>query len=252
MEEINVLIAGESWVTYSIHIKGVDQFTLSNYGEGIKWIKKAVEQDSRIQITHIPNHIAINGFPFTVEELSQYHVIILSDIGSNTLYLPSDTAIDSKTTPNRLVALLQYVRNGGSLCMVGGYMSFQGIDGKARYHNTPVETILPVTLQDVDDRVEIPEGASPSVVVSNHVILSGIPKEWPIILGYNRVKLKNGATILLECRGDPLIAIWEFGAGRSMAFTTDCAPHWAPLEFLDWNYYGLFWRQAIAWLARKL
>ena len=30
--------------------------------------------------------------------------------------------------------------------MVGGYCSFQGINGGARYHGTPVEEVLPVEI----------------------------------------------------------------------------------------------------------
>ena len=44
--------------------------------------------------------------------------------------------------------------------MIGGYFSFQGIDGKARWRNTPVEEALPVSCLAYDDRLEIPEGFS--------------------------------------------------------------------------------------------
>ena len=42
--------------------------------------------------------------------------------------------------------------------MIGGYYSFQGINGGARYHRTPVEEVLPVECLPYDDRVEVPEG----------------------------------------------------------------------------------------------
>lgn len=252
MEKINVLIAGESWVTHSIHIKGVDEFTLSNYGEGIKWLKTALDEDEKFSIVHIPNHLAIDNFPYTHEELSSFHTIILSDIGSNTLYLPTSTAIESKRTPNRLSALEKYVHNGGSLCMVGGYMSFQGINGKARYHGTPVEKLLPTSILPTDDRVEFPEGITPIVTQPQHAILQGIPEKWPFILGFNQVTLKKDAIQLVECNGSPLVSIWDYGNGRSMSFTTDCAPHWAPPELLGWKYYGLFWRQAVLWLCKQI
>ena len=42
--------------------------------------------------------------------------------------------------------------------MFGGYLSFQGINGVARYKNTPIERILPVNILPYDDRVEAPEG----------------------------------------------------------------------------------------------
>ena len=34
-----VLIAGESWTTHSIHQKGFDSFTTTEYSEGVRWLR---------------------------------------------------------------------------------------------------------------------------------------------------------------------------------------------------------------------
>ena len=34
-----VLIVGETWIMHTLHQKGVDSFTPTEYGEGIKWLK---------------------------------------------------------------------------------------------------------------------------------------------------------------------------------------------------------------------
>ena len=54
-------------------------------------------------------------------------MIILSDIGSNTLLLPPEVFLEGKRVPNRLELLKEYVSQGGGLVMAGGYLSFQGI-----------------------------------------------------------------------------------------------------------------------------
>ncbi len=41
--------------------------------------------------------------------------------------------------------------------MIGGYLSFSGIDGKARFQRTAVADVLPVRMHDGDDRVEVPK-----------------------------------------------------------------------------------------------
>ncbi len=64
--------------------------------------------------------------------------------------------------------------------------------------------------------------------------------------------LKEGAELLLEYQGDPILALWSYGKGRTMAFTTDCAPHWGTFEFTGWEYYSKFWAQAVRWLAGEL
>jgi uncharacterized membrane protein len=241
-----VLIAGESWSMHTIHQKGFDSFTTTAYGEGHQWLSAALSSGG-YDVHHLPNHLATDQFPATPADLRQYDVVILSDIGANTLLLSSATFARSVSSPNRLTLLRDFVQNGGALIMVGGYLTFQGIEGKARYAGTPVEDALPVTLMQVDDRVEAPEGAVPRVADASHEIVAGLPGEWPNLLGYNRIMAKPGATIVATVGNDPLIAAWEFGKGRSVAFASDCGPHWAPPEFVEWEGYAPLWRQLIGW-----
>ncbi len=42
----------------------------------------------------------------------------------------------------------------------------------------------------------------------------------------------------------------EFGKGRTMAFASDCSPHWAA-HFQPWAHYKTFWQQALRWLGAK-
>ena len=37
----NILIAGESWTVHSIHQKGFDSFTTTEYAEGVQWLRDA-------------------------------------------------------------------------------------------------------------------------------------------------------------------------------------------------------------------
>ena len=53
MSDVNVLFAGESWLTYSVHIKGVDYFVSSEYEEGARWVKSALEA-SGMSVEHLP------------------------------------------------------------------------------------------------------------------------------------------------------------------------------------------------------
>ena len=40
-----------------------------------------------------------------------------------------------------------------------------------------------------------------------------------------------------------------YGKGKSFAFASDCAPHWARKEFMNWEGYGEFFTNMIEWLA---
>lgn len=250
MSGIKVLFAGESWESISIHIKGFDSFTSSTYEEGGGWLISGLQKHG-VEVDFLPNHLASQKFPTSLEELRAYNAIILSDIGSNTLLLHPDTFIRSKKTPNRLRLLKAFVEKGGGLIMIGGYMSYQGIEGKARYKDTPIEEILPVTMFPGDDRMEIPEGFVPEVVKPNHPILDKISSQWPFMLFYNKTKLKSDATLILKHNEFPILAARDYGEGRTMAFTPDCGPAGAPPEFLNWEHYGRFWYQSIVWLTKR-
>jgi len=249
-----VLIAGESWMSFTTHVKGFDSFTTSTYAEGVEYLKRALEAGG-YEVTFIPNHLAPSQFPFSADELGKYHAVILSDIGSNTLLLSDNVFIHGSRESNRLEELKKYVERGGGFLMIGGYMSFTGIDAKTRYGETVIAEILPVDLLKYDDRVEKPEGLVPITVMEqkNHAVFDGIEGEWPHFLGYNKTIMKKGQRnheLLAVIGNDPFIAVGSYGEGRTAAFTSDCAPHWGPQEFLEWKYYGTFWNNMVDWLSR--
>lgn len=248
MRKRRVLIAGESWTVHSIHQKGFDSFTTTEYAEGVRWLRGALEA-ADWEVVYQPAHVAARDFPDTAEALSVYDCVVISDVGANTLLLHPDTFSRSKVLPNRLDAVRDYVAAGGGLVMVGGYLTFQGIDAKAQYAGTSIEEALPVNIQRHDDRVERPEGVVPVVDDASHPIVAGLEGEWPALLGYNRFAAKPGHGAIVSVGADPLIVAGGFGKGRGVAFASDCGPHWAPPPFVEWSGYNRLWGQIAAWAA---
>jgi uncharacterized membrane protein len=254
MSAIRVLLAGESWVSTGMHVKGFNHFSASEYQIGIGALKRALK-GSEVELIHLAGHLVPTEFPTTLDALDAYDVVVLSDIGADSLLLHPDTFVRGQRTPNRLQLIADWVEAGGGFLMVGGYYSFQGIYGAARYRGTAIERMLPVTMQSVDDRVEVPEGFEPTAAgAAGHPVLAGIEGRWPYLLGYNKVQAKPGATVLLktgEGDADPLLVVGDHGAGLTMAWTSDIGPHWLPDSFSAWPGYGRLWRQMFAWLAGK-
>ncbi len=245
-----ILVAGKSWTVHSIHQKGFDSFTTTEYAEGAGWLRAALEKGGWT-VDYQPSHIAARDFPATAQALKAFDCVLLSDIGTNTLLLNPDTFFRFKSLPNRLEALRDYVAAGGGLIMVGGYMTFQGIDAKARYHGTAVEEALPVTISPNDDRVETPQGAAPRVVAKRHPIVAGLTGKWPSLLGYNCLSVKPEAELVVSVGDDPLIVAGTYCRGRSVAFASDCGPHWAPPAFVEWRGYAKLWTQMAAWAVGR-
>lgn len=247
MSSKKVLIAGETWISNKVDVKGFSAYSTSSYGVGLTELVEALAQQGH-EITHIPNHEAIERFPWDVGAASGFDVVVLSDIAADTIQLHPDCFDHGKRTPDRLRVLVDYVSAGGGVIMIGGYMSFSGIEGKAHYQATPLADILPVGMLGYDDRVETCEGTVP-VVESQHEVLNGIDDGWPFFLGYNQLTAKPDAERVMSINGDPFLVLGTHGEGRTAAFASDCSPHWGSPEFISWRHYGRFWGQLIDWLG---
>ncbi|MGI1660932.1 glutamine amidotransferase [Palleronia sp. KMU-117] len=249
-----VLLVGESWVSSATHYKGFDQFGSVTFHLGAEPLVEALK-GSEFDLTYMPAHEAVESFPFDMAGLEKWDVIILSDIGANSFLLPPAVWLRSETVPNRLRLMKDWVEGGGGLLMVGGYFSFQGIDGKARWRKTPVEDVLPVTCQAWDDRVEMPEGAVAEIVAPEHPVMGGLGGAWPVILGVNEVEPKVGAQVLARLPedqgGHPLLVLGHAGKGRTAAWTSDIGPHWLSPAFCAWQGYGRLWKNVLGWLAER-
>jgi uncharacterized membrane protein len=247
--KIRVLLVGETWIVVKFHVKGFDVVPLGGYEDFSLWFREALQNYPDLEVVHLPNHVALSAFPREVRALEEYQVVVLSDTGCNTLTFYPDV-FQVPMGPERLAVVREFVENGGGLVMCGGWMSFQGFRAMANYCGSSIEEILPVSLSLNDDRVEVTSGVKPEILLPDHPVVRDIPpEEWPLFLGYNRVKIKEGATCVARCGDDPFIVVWERGKGRAMAFTSDLAPHWGT-AFVKWRYYSQFWYQAIRWLAR--
>ncbi len=249
---MKVLLAGESWVIHSTHMKGFDQFTETKYGEGGKWLIEALEKHN-IKVDYMPCHIAATDFPTTLEEMKAYDAIILSDIGSNTLLLTDEVFSKGEKMPNRLDLIKEYVAAGGGFAMMGGYMTFQGIDGKGKYAHTSIADILPIKMLETDDRYETPQGVHPKIVNPSHPVLQGVKEDWPHFLGYNMLfEIPEADVIATGERDHVFMASREYENGRTFAFASDISPHWGSPEFLAWESYDVFFSNMVKWLAKEI
>jgi uncharacterized membrane protein len=234
VSKMDVLLAGESWHEISLYVKAQNVTTSSSYTEAGDYLIAALEA-AGAHVTYQPCHVAVDEFPRTQAAFSEYDLVVLSDIGAQSLLLTPAVAAGERDA-NRLAALAAYVADGGAVGMIGGYMSFAGEHGQAGYGRTPLADVLPVEISPYDDRIECPAG----VVPENHE-LDDLPAAWPAVLGYNRVMPAANADVWATVDEDPLLVVGDYGEGSAFAFTTDCAEHWAPRPFLEWEYLPELW-----------
>ncbi len=80
-------------------------------------------------------------------------------------------------------------------------------------------------------------------------IFKGIDQnDLPGLFGYNGTSPKGTARLdLLTTRGDPLLASWQYGLGRSAAWTSDLKGRWGS-QWVKWNDFARFSAQLVGWL----
>jgi uncharacterized membrane protein len=190
------------------------------------YISGALEYSGH-RVTHVePNQ--------PLPEVSQFDTYILSDYPAQGL--------DDTTTDN----LIAEVRGGKRFLMFGGWESFNGF-GRNYYAHRVGKLLVPVLMQDGDDRINAAQGL---VLRHQSSGLAVNEPDWgkpPVICGYNEALAKEGTETLVTMqeiiadnqglragRSHPLVVKGSFGEGTTVACLTDLAPHWSG-GLTDWG-----------------
>ncbi len=85
------------------------------------------------------------------------------------------------------------------------------------------------------------------ILTSSSPILRGLDDGLPQLRGYNGTTAKPAAqTVLVTARDDPLLAQWQYGLGRSVAWTSDSTGRWAR-DWVAWPGFSRFFSQLVSW-----
>ncbi len=170
------------------------------------------------------------------------HIVLLTDGGAN---------------PNGIPELTQDLAEQGvtvSVVAIGeGYAPFLedvAKIGEGRFHFAADASVIPqIFAQETSlaSRSYIVEETFTPQVGSPSPILQGF-SNLPPLHGYVATSSKLTAQTVL--RGgpeqDPLLAQWQYGLGRSVAWTSDAKGQWAA-DWVAWDGFPRFWSQLIRW-----
>ena len=218
--------------------KGLD---FINYGH---WLVSAVESSGRHEIKSVPTWDFYNMPPGEYEKvLAEYDIIIFSDVEAKNFQLHPQffdrRLFGTKvlTFPDRVRLTVEAAQSGTHFMFLGGWLSFNGEMGKGGWGRTGLSQILPCECLEVEDLCESTEGFVMEAAQADHPILAGIDlASSPPILGYNIVRPRAGCEVVATWAGDgsPAVAVGQFGKGRTLAYTSDPAPHWG-CNFVFWE-----------------
>ena len=91
----------------------------------------------------------------------------------------------------------------------------------------------------------------PVLLTPQHEMLKNLPLDaLPSVYGQVITYPKPGAALILNTVQGPLLSAWQYGLGRSVAFTSDLGGRWGK-EWVRWEHYGRFVAQMVKWAQRK-
>lgn len=78
-------------------------------------------------------------------------------------------------------------------------------------------------------------------------ILAGLDQGLPVLYGYNGTTPKQTAQVALaDADGAPILAQWQYGLGRAVAWTSDTKGQWAR-DWIGWAEFPRFAAQLVGW-----
>ncbi len=205
--------------------------------------------------TTIPELQTVNTLPTEPEFWKNFDVVIIGDLDAS--YWRGDA----------LTGLARWVREGGSLLMLGGYHAL----GPGGYRDTPLADVLPVELIG-REAGQVEEEFVPQLTPAglSHPIFAGITDYFPTereparvplppLLGATRIgDTRPAATVLLvhpeaEAEPMPVLAVQPVGKGRTAVFAADTTRVWyqAMKSMGRDSPFVRFWGQLIRWLANR-
>ncbi|HTP10802.1 MAG TPA: VWA domain-containing protein [Anaerolineae bacterium] len=188
---------------------------------------------------------------------------IYAGVSAMSKVLPSDPAqvkhvillTDGGADPAGIAELVKKLRdeNNITLTTVGvgrdaaPFLPHLAEVGGGRYHFAADPGSIPSIFTEetaLASRSYIEEGEFFPKQDSSSPLLNGIT-EAPPLYGYVATSPKDAAqTILVSDKNDPILAAWQYGLGKAVAFTSDATGRWGK-QWIDWEKFPQFWGQIV-------
>lgn len=127
------------------------------------------------------------------------------------------------------------------------YLSRVSKQGKGRAYVVRDVSSVPRIFVEETEQVtnqSIVEGPFVPQVARQHEMIKGVTLNT--LMGYVATRAKSGSqTILTSPSGDPILAHWQYGAGKTTAFTSDAKNRWATQWLRDSRNFAQFWAQVV-------
>ena len=213
--------------------------------------RKAEDQISRIQASGQTNIYPALGIVYRLLQKTDSkakHVILLSDGDTH----PADfETLVKRMAGEKIVVSTVAVGEDANRALMSDIAKW----GKGRaYVAENAELIPQIFIEETERAVRsnlLEESFRPAVKHRSAAFRGLDVDKLPELKGYVSSKARDHAEVLLAApSGAPLLVRWQFGLGKTVAFTSDVKNRWAA-NWIEWPGYGKFWAQQVRDLMRR-
>lgn len=249
-------LAKEAIIRSLEFLQPTDRAAVGSFDTQAYWIAPFQDVSDRVQLQRLVGTLRASGGTsilagmrlvaetIITEPAEIKHIILLTDGGADQAGLVEITA-SLYNQHNITTSVISIGRDEAA------FLRQMAEVGHGNYHHVlnvasipsifTLETVL-ATRSYIQEQPFIPQGGMP------HPILQGI-SSLPLLYGYIATTPRPTAQVLLSGfapYNDPILATWQYGLGRSVAFMSDATARWAT-EWVSWDGFSRFWGQTVRW-----
>jgi uncharacterized membrane protein len=252
----NIELAKEAMIRSIDFLQATDRAGVVSFDSAASWIAEVQPVFDRIGLQNLIGTLRASGgtdieagYTLAAESLetdpsTRKHIILLTDGGSDPGQLVA--------TSGQLFQLNDVTTSVISIGASPPFLAEMAARGGGNFHEVlsveqiptifASETVLATRSYIIEETPFVPN------LTANSPIMQGITAAPPL-LGYVATTARQTAQVILrtpDAFADPILAAWQYGLGRSVAFTSDATARWGG-NWVDWADFARFWGQAVRW-----
>lgn len=173
------------------------------------------------------------------------HAVLLTDGRSFTNNYPSYIRLMETARANEITLSTIAIGLDSDTLLLEQLAAWGG--GRYYYADRPADiprlTLLESELARADALIE--GDLQVSLSQAHPIMRDFAPAELPNLAGYVATTPREAAEVVLRApEDDPLLAVWQYGLGRAVAWTPTAGAPWA-LDWTNWEGFERFWAQTV-------
>jgi len=248
-------LAKEAIIRSLEFLQPTDRAAVGSFDNEAYWIAPFQDVENRVQLQRLVGTLRSSGGTsilsgmrlvsesIILEPAEVKHIILLTDGGADSAGLVSLTQ-ELYDQYNVTVSVISIGTEEAS------FLAQMAEAGHGNYHRIPDASTIPsiFTLETVLATRSYVQEQPFTPVVAEHPILQGIDG-LPSLYGYVATTPRPAAQVVMsgfEPYSDPILATWQYGLGRTVAFMSDATSRWGT-DWVSWDGFSRFWGQAVRW-----